>query len=59
MKFSYNQLVTKVDTYLRGKRSGSRLWNALLPEKLFNPTLWLWEPQGVATGAAWGVFWAP
>ena len=58
MKFNYNQLVTKVDTYLRGKRSTSRLWNALLPEKLFNPTLWLWEPRGVAIGAGWGVFWA-
>ena len=34
MKFNYNQLVTKVDTYLRGKRSTSRLWNTLLPEKL-------------------------
>lgn len=58
MKFSYNQLVTKVDTYLRTKRSKSRVWNALLPEKLFNPSLWLWEPQGVAMGSAWGVFWA-
>lgn len=58
MKFSYNQLVTKVDTYLRDKRSTSRLWKALLPEKLFTPSLWLWEPQGVAIGAGWGVFWA-
>lgn len=58
MKFSYNQLVTKVDTYLQNKRSTSRLWNALLPEKLFNPELWLWEQRGVAIGAGWGVFWA-
>ena len=58
MKFSYNQLVTKVDSYLRDKRGKSRIWNALLPEKLFSPELWLWEPQGVATGAAWGVAWA-
>lgn len=58
MSFSYNQLVTKVDIYLRTRRSKSRVWNALLPEKLFHPALWLWEPQGVALGAAWGVFWA-
>ena len=58
MKFDYNQLVSKVDTYLRTKRSSSRLWNSLLPEKLFTPSLWLWEPRGVAIGAGWGVFWA-
>ncbi len=58
MKFSYNQLVTKVDTYLRRKRNSSRLWRTMLPEKLFNPALWLWEPQGVATGSGWGIFWA-
>ncbi len=58
MKFSYNQLVTKVDTYLRNKRSRSRVWAALLPERLFAPELWLWEQRGVATGAAWGVAWA-
>lgn len=58
MKFSYNGLVTKVDTYLREKRSRSRLWRILLPEQLFRPELWLWESRGVATGSAWGVFWA-
>lgn len=58
MKFSYNGLVAKVDTYLRTKRSNSRLWKTLLPEKLFSPDLWLWEPTGVARGSAWGVFWA-
>lgn len=58
MKFSYNGLVAKVDTYLRTKRSSSRLWKTLLPEKLFSPDLWLWDPVGVARGSAWGVFWA-
>lgn len=58
MKFNYNNLVTRVDTYLRTQRSNSRVWRAMLPEKLFNPSLWLWEPQGVAIGSAWGVFWA-
>lgn len=58
MKFSYNALVQKVDAYLRKKRSTSRLWSALLPERLFAPALWLWEPRGVAIGSAWGVSWA-
>lgn len=58
MKFSYNGLVRNVDDYLRQKRSTSRLWQVLLPEKLFAPELWLWEPRSVATGSAWGVFWA-
>lgn len=58
MKFSYNGLVRKVDDYLRKKRSTSRLWSALLPEKLFTPALWLWEPRSVAIGSAWGVSWA-
>lgn len=58
MKFSYNGLVRKVDDYLRKKRSTSRLWSTLLPEKLFSPALWLWEPRSVATGSAWGVAWA-
>ena len=58
MKFSYNSLVQKVDTYLRNKRSTSRTWSALLPEKLFTPALWLWEPRSVAVGSAWGVCWA-
>ena len=58
MKFSYNSLVQKVDSYLRSKRSTSRMWSILLPEKLFTPALWLWEPRSVATGSAWGVAWA-
>lgn len=58
MKFDYNKVVLKVDTYLRDKRNQSRTWELLLPEKLFNPALWLWEPRGVATGSAWGIFWA-
>lgn len=58
MKLDYNKLVLKVDTYLRDKRSTKRSWEILLPEKLFNPDLWLWESRGVATGSAWGIFWA-
>ena len=58
MNFSYNNLVQKVDVYLRRKRDTSRLWRILLPEQLFSPALWLWEPRGVATGSAWGVCWA-
>lgn len=58
MKFSYNNLVQKVDAYLRGRRATSRLWRVMLPEQLFTPGLWLWEPRGVATGSAWGVAWA-
>lgn len=58
MRFNYNQLVQKVDAYLRTKRESSRLWACCLPEKLFTPSLWLWEPRSVATGAAWGVAWA-
>lgn len=58
MKFNYNSLVTRVDSYLREKRSKSRLWEILLPRQLFTPELWLWEPRGVAIGSGWGVFWA-
>lgn len=58
MKFDYNNLVQKVDTYLRKQRSTSRLWRIMLPEQLFHPDLWLWEPRGVAIGSAWGVAWA-
>ncbi len=58
MKFNYNSLVYKVDAYLRRKRQESRLWRIALPEKLFSPSLWEFEPRSVATGAAWGVSWA-
>ncbi len=58
MKFEYNKLVHKVDTYLRRKRSVSKLWACMLPEKLFTPELWVWEPRSVAVGAAWGASWA-
>ena len=58
MKFDYNKLVTKVDTYLRQQRGKSRMWRIMLPEQLFRPELWLWEPRGVATGSASGVAWA-
>lgn len=58
MKFDYNKLVQKVDTYLRRKRADSRLWAVLLPESLFRPDLWLWERRSVARGAAWGTSWA-
>lgn len=58
MSFDYNKLVQKVDAYLREKRNNSRFWRVLLPEKLFSPALWLWEPRGVAMGSAWGVAWA-
>lgn len=58
MKFDYNKLVQKVDTYLRNKRAASRAWAILLPERLFTPELWLWEPRSIATGAAWGASWA-
>ena len=58
MKFSYNSLVQKVDNYLRKKRSTSTLCRIMLPEQLFHPDLWLWEPRGVAIGSAWGVAWA-
>lgn len=58
MKLSYSGLINKADAYLRSKRSQSRLWRFLLPERIFEPALWLWQPRSVSTAAAWGVFWA-
>lgn len=58
MKLDYNKLVQKVDDYLRRKRAGSRAWAVMLPERLFTPELWLWEPRSIAIGAAWGTSWA-
>ena len=58
MSFDYNKVVQKVDAYLRRKRAGSRVWSLMLPERLFTPELWLWEPRSVARGAAWGTSWA-
>ena len=58
MKFSYNELVQRVDVYLQQKRSTSKLWALMLPEQLFTPSLWLWEKRSVAIGSAWGTAWA-
>lgn len=55
---SYNELVHRVDLYLRRKRAHSRLYAWLLPASLFREELWQWNRQSAATGAAWGVFWA-
>lgn len=55
---SYNELVHRVDSYLRRKRESSALYAWLLPGTLFREELWRWERRGVAIGASWGVFWA-
>ena len=58
MKFSYNALVRKADAYLRAQRDSSRILSAILPERLFDEHLWLWERRSVAVGLGWGVAWA-
>ncbi len=55
MAFSYNELVDKVDHYIREQRARGTLLGRLLPRRIFAPRLWRWERAGVATGAAWGV----
>ncbi len=55
MAFSYNELVDRVDSYIRDQRARDTLLGRLLPESVFSPALWHWERRGVATGAAWGV----
>ena len=58
MNISYSGIIDKADAFLRRKRSQSRLWRILLPERIFEPALWLWQPRSVSAAAAWGVFWA-
>lgn len=55
---SYNELVHRVDLYLRRKREHSSLYAWLLPSSLFREELWQWNRRSAAMGAAWGVFWA-
>ena len=58
MQFSYNALVHKADAYLRQQRDSSRILSAILPLRLFDEQLWLWERRSVAVGLGWGVAWA-
>ncbi len=52
---TYNELVDRVDTYIRDQRARDTLLGRLLPARVFSPELWRWERRGIATGAAWGV----
>lgn len=58
LSFSYSSFIRRTDDYLRRKRDQSRLWRYLLPEQIFIPELWLWQPGNIAVGTAWGIFWA-
>ena len=58
MQFSYNALVRKADAYLREQRAANRFLRAILPLRLFDEHLWLWERRSVAVGLGWGVAWA-
>ncbi len=55
MAFSYNELVDRVDAYIRDQRARDTLLGRLLPASAFSPELWHWERRGISTGAAWGV----
>ncbi len=55
MAFSYNEVVERVDSYIRDQRARDTLLGRLLPKSVFSPELWRWERRGIATGAAWGV----
>ncbi len=55
MAFSYNELVDKVDSYIRAQRERDTLLGRMLPASVFTPTLWHWERRAIARGAAWGV----
>lgn len=57
-RFSYTALVRKADAYLRQQREKSRLFRYILPLSLFDEQLWLRKREGIARGAACGVFWA-
>ncbi len=52
---TYNELVDKVDAYIRDQRARDTLLGRLLPASVFSPELWRWERRGIATGTAWGV----
>lgn len=58
MRFSYNDLVRKADASLRAQRDSSRILSAILPPRLFDEHLWLWERRSVAVGLGWGAAWA-
>lgn len=57
-RFSYTALVRRADAYLRSQRERSRFFRLLLPLSLFDEQLWLRKREGMARGAACGVFWA-
>ncbi len=51
----YNELISRVDSYLRDQRARDTLLGRLMPSSVFAPALWRWERQSVANGAAWGI----
>ncbi len=53
LRQSYNALVIKVETYLTERRAAGK-WERHLPERIFDPHLWLWENRSLRIGAAWG-----
>ncbi len=53
LRQSYNKLVIKVETYLTERRNAGK-WERHLPERIFDPHLWLWEKRSLRVGAAWG-----
>lgn len=53
LRQSYNKLVIKVETYLTERRAAGK-WERHLPERIFDPHLWLWENRSLRVGAAWG-----
>ncbi len=55
MAYSYNELVERVDSYIRDQRARDTLLGRLLPGSIFSPPLWRWERRGIASGAGWGV----
>ncbi len=53
LRASYNKLVLRANQYLTEKREQSH-WRHLLPARIFDPHLWLWEQRSIARGAGWG-----
>lgn len=53
LRQSYNKLVIKVESYLTERREAGK-WERHLPERIFDPHLWLWEKRSLRIGAAWG-----
>ncbi len=53
LRQGYNKLVLRTQEYLIKRREQGK-WERFLPERIFDPQLWLWDQRSLAVGIGWG-----